>query len=327
MPFQTTSAQWSVIVQASCSVFRLRGYSTMATMLRFVTARRFSVLIKSSMLLQQCAWKLSALFSSKIMPLRLRHRSLHDASQKLPQKLPFSAFGQQKMTPGGLPCLSKAAIMLASKVTALLACCLNASSYFWDCEHSTIKQNKRTGWGQLEIIPAHWHTWKNTNKACVHSWEYFDSLLHWLIVMCMQQNELQWKCRPMKKHHFCLLQFGEWMNHCDSFWNSEKSTNKAGTLVKKMKLQNPSVFLWHSLQKSPKKVQKGSHHGAKSNKVAVRFKMWWSQAARAEDFCEAAVCFTVISLILQSNPEQMSQTWPPALGTCPDQTANTLSFA
>ena len=124
--------------------FWLHGNSTMAIMLSFMAMRRFSVLNKSTDLLNQCLQKLSALFSSKIMALHLRHRSAHVASQKLQQKLPFFTFGQRQMTPGGLSRPSKGAIVIVWKVTVLLVWFFKCVELFVTMSTQQSNKTKRT---------------------------------------------------------------------------------------------------------------------------------------------------------------------------------------
>ena len=97
---------------------------------------------------------------------------LHSDSKKWPQE----------------DCLTQARQQLWSlpKVSALLVCFFKAAELFCDCEHSTIKQNKKN-W-QLKIILAQWHMWKDTNKAFINSTEHVGSSACCLIVVCMQQN-------------------------------------------------------------------------------------------------------------------------------------------
>ena len=63
-------------------------------------------------------------------------------------------------------------------------------------------------------------------------------------------------------------------------------------------------------------MHRGSHHGAAKASKVIQKNVVIAGTARAEDFCMAAVYFTVVSLILQNNPDQMSHMCPPVLGTC-----------
>ena len=250
------------------------------------------------------------------MALHLRHRSVHDANWNLQQKLPFSTFGQQKMTPGGLSHPSKAAIMILPKVSVLLVCFFECVDLFCDCEHSTIKQNKTKTW-QLKIILAHWHMQKDTNKAFVDRTEHIGSSACCLIVVCMQQNVPK-KVPTDEETSFLSA----------AIWQVNKPLQQ---LLKHWKEHKQS---WHPCCKDAitNSISCFASFRAESPKESVRegrimvpkWSIWFNNVVhigceRAEDFCEAAVCFTVVSLILQNNPDQMSHMSPPALGTCQKQ--------
>ena len=96
----------------------------------------------------------------------------------------------------------------------------------------------------------------------------------------------------------------------------KRAQTKLVPLTQRCNCELHQLFCIIKGRKPQRKCERGSHHGDKVKSLIDSNNVVHGGCTRAEDFCEAAVCFTVVSLILQSNPEQMSQTCPPALGTC-----------
>ena len=134
----------------------------------------------------------------------------------------------------------------------------------------------------------------------------------------------QRKCRPMKKHHFCGDSTNE-QTIATAFEMLKRAQIKLVTSTRRFNCELHQLFCIIQGRKPQRKCERGSHHGDKVNvKSLIHSKnnVVHGGCTRAEDFCEATVCFTVVSLISQSNPEQMSPKCPPGLGTCPQMDEN-----
>ena len=202
--------------------FWLRGYLTMAIMLSFMALWSFSVCVKSTRLLQQCLQKLTALFSSKLWLCTWGTGARALQAENCHRNCPFPHSDSDKWSQEDCLTQAREQLWLFQRCQCFWCEFSNVWSFFVTANTQQSNKTKRL---TIKIIPAHWHMQKDTNKAFVNSSEHLDSSFHWLIVMHMQQNG-QRKCRQMKKHYFWLQPFGEWINHCNGFQNTGKSTNK-----------------------------------------------------------------------------------------------------
>ena len=203
--------------------FWLRGYPTMAIMLSFMALWSFSVCVKSARLLQQCLQKLTALFSIQNCGSALEASGARMLqAENCHRNCPFPHSDSDKWSQEDYLTQAREQLWSFQRCQCFWCAFSNVWSFFVTANTQQSNKTKRL---TIKIIPAHWHTQKDTNKAFVNSSEHLDSSFHWLIVMHMQQNG-QRKCRQMKKHHFWLRPFGEWINHCNGFQNTGKSTNK-----------------------------------------------------------------------------------------------------